>query len=92
MRTVDPAITAALQTIFEARRNTHVGKVREKQRKQLEEKITTQVELLCDEIEEVIPRNHPAFQLVLILAVTEKLKKFQVEPEYKSCLEFPENW
>jgi hypothetical protein len=90
MRGIDPDIAAAVKMVFEARRSHHVGRIREKQAKQLEAEIATQIELLSDEVEEVIPKNHPSFQLVLMLAVAEKLKRLMVEPEYKSCLEFPE--
>lgn len=94
MRTIDPDILAAVRTVFEARRAKHVGRIREKHRKQAEERLTTQIELLADEIEEVIPKNHPAFQLILVLAVEGKLSKMFEEPEFRSSLDegFPQGW
>ena len=93
MRDIDPDVLAACKTIFEARRNSHLGKVRAKHSKQVEARFETQIELLCDEVEKVIDPKHPAFLLVLALAVMEKVSKATTEPEYKSCLDsFPQNW
>ena len=92
MQTIDPDILAAVRTVFDALRAKHVGRIRAKHRRQAEEKLTTQIELLSDEIEEVIPKNHPAFQLILVLAVEGKLEKMFEEPEFKSELEFPNGW
>ena len=92
MRTIDPDISAALETVFEARRLKHVGDIRAKHHKQLEEQITTQIQLLSDDIEEVIPKSHPAHLLVLLLAVESKITKAFKEPEFKSDLEFPNGW
>ena len=94
MRAIDPDIAAALHTVFEARRGKHVGNIRAKHRLQLEEQITTQIELPSDEVAEVIPKDHPAFQLILLLAVKSKMSKHFEEPEFKSFLDesFPQGW
>jgi hypothetical protein len=94
MRTIDPDIAAALRTVFEARRGKHVGNIRAKHRKQLEEQIRTQIELLSDEVAEVIPKDHPAFPLILLLAVEGKVSKHFEEPEFKSVLGegIPNGW
>jgi len=92
MKTLDPDIAAAVRTIFEARQAHHRGKIKAKHRRQLEEKLTTQIELLSDEIEEVIPKSHPAFPLILVLAVEGKISKAFEEPEPPSDLEFPNGW
>lgn len=93
MKTIDPDIAAAVRIVFEARRAKHVGRIRAKHARQLEEKLTTQIELLSDEIEEVIPKSHPAFPLILLLAVEGKVAKAFEEPEYVSALEeFPDGW
>jgi len=94
MKTIDPDILAAVRTVFEARRAKHVGRIREKHRQQAEDKLTTQIELLADEVAEVIPPSHPAFQLILLLAVEGKLAKMFEEPEFRSFLDegFPQGW
>jgi len=93
MKTIDPDIAAAVRTVFEHRRAKHVGRIREKHRQQAEDKMTTQIELLADEVAEVIPPSHPAFQLILLLVVEGKLAKAFEEPEYVSALEeFPNGW
>jgi hypothetical protein len=87
MKTVDEDVLKAVQTIADAHRNSHVGKVKEKHRKQAEARFETQIELLCDEVEKVMDRKHPAFLLVLALAVVEKLQRHTAEPEFKSFLD-----
>jgi hypothetical protein len=93
MRTIDPDIAAAVRTVFEARRGKHVGNIRAKHRKQAEERLATQIELLSDEIEEVIPKDHPAFPLILLLAVKSKMSKHCEQPEEPGLDEgFPQGW
>jgi hypothetical protein len=94
MNNVDPDVLAALRTIFEARRNSHLGKVHAKHSKQAEAQFETQIELLVDEVEKVCDPKHPAFLLVLMLAVMEKVNKATAEPEFRSFLGegIPNNW
>lgn len=94
MQTIDPDIAAALQTVFEARRLHHVGKIKAKHQQQALDKLETKIQLIADELEEVLPKDHPAFEMVLVLTVMEKLRKTHQEPEYKSCLDesFPQGW
>jgi hypothetical protein len=89
MKDIDPDVLAAMQTIFEARRNGHLGKVQAKHRKQAENRFETQMELLVDEVEKVIDPKHPAFMLVLLLTLNEKLQRHTAEPEFESYLELP---
>jgi hypothetical protein len=90
MKTIDPDIAAALKKVFEVRRLHHVGKIRQKQQQQALDKLETKIQLIADEVEEVLPTNHPAFEMVLALTVMEKLTK---EPEFKSELDhFPPGW
>ena len=58
-------------------------RIRAKHDKQLDEQFETQLELLIDEVERAIPRSHPDFMKVLLLAVMSKVAKQQVEPEFK---------
>jgi hypothetical protein len=46
--------------------------------------------LLSDEVEAVIPKEHPLFDTVLLLTVLRKVTK--TEPEPQSALEFPHGW
>jgi hypothetical protein len=87
MKNVDQDVLHAVQTIFEARRNSHAGKVKAKHRKQDEARFETQIELLFDEVQKVMDPKHPAFLLVLAMAVVEKLERHTAEPEFKSFLD-----
>ena len=50
------------------------------------------MELLADEVEELVPRNHPLFESVVLLTVIRKMER--VEPEFNSYLDdgFPEGF
>jgi len=55
-----------------------------------EDRLETKLELMSDELEQVIPKDNPAFMPMLLLALLHKLiKKQSEEPEYNSCLELP---
>jgi hypothetical protein len=94
MNSLDPDILAVLKTIADSGELERVATVKAKHQKQLEDKVHTQVELLADEVERVIPRNHPLFMPVLIGTVLRKVLRIQQEPEFKSFLEegFPQGW
>ncbi len=90
MKTIDPDIASALKKVFEVRRLHHVGNIRAKHQQQALDKLETKIQLIADEVEDVIPKDHPAFEMVLALTVIEKLTK---EPELKSELDhFPPGW
>jgi hypothetical protein len=94
---IDPAILDALKMISGPDgESLRVAKVRKRNAAQVEAKLETQMELLADEVERIIPRNHKLFEVVLMLAMMLKVKKIteeQEEPEYKSALEqFPPGW
>ena len=94
MNNIDPDILYALKTVAADGESQRVVKVKAKHEKQVEQQFETQMELLSDEVERVVPRNHPLFDLVLILAVTRKIERRQQEPEFHSFLEdsFPQGW
>lgn len=92
MRTIDPDIRKAVELVFLARRAKHARSIRVKHELQARDRLETKLQLIADEVEEVLPKDHPAFEMVLALTVMEKLTKHNQEPEYVSCLEFPEGW
>lgn len=89
MNTIDPDVQRALQILSQARRAKLVGDVRERQGERAQARFETEIELLVDEVEKVCDPKHPAFLLVLMLAVMEKVKRKTAEPEFRSFLEFP---
>lgn len=84
---IDPDVVQAARKVFDTHR---VNNIRAKHHRQEQQKIETQVQLLVDEVSQVIPLTHPAFLAVLMLAASKKFDK--QEPEYKSALEFPEDF
>jgi hypothetical protein len=89
---IDPDVLKALRTISEARRSKTVGDVRKRQSERDQAKFETQIELLVDEVEKVCDPKNPAFLLILMLAVMEKVKRQKAEPEFRSYLEFPNDF
>ena len=90
---VDPDILAVLNTIVANGESQRVAKTRKKYEQRAERQLETQLELLSDEVEAVIPRTHPLFESVLLLTAIRKIARTQEEPEYKSALEvFPNGW
>jgi hypothetical protein len=99
MKNVDPDILAALKHLAADVDAQRVLNIKAKHGKQAEKRFETQMELLVDEVERVVPRTHPLFELVLILAVTRKLERTQQEierrqqeSEFPSALNFPNGW
>lgn len=92
MRDIDADIRAVLATLAVLPERKRVAKVKAKQRKRAEERLSTQLELLADELEAVIPKSHPLFDAVLMGVAIRKALHTQEEPEYRSCLEFPQGW
>jgi hypothetical protein len=86
MKEIDPDIAAAVRAVFETRRAEHVGKIRDKHTKQLEDELETKIQLLWDEVSQVLDPKHPLFPAVLLLTVVRKITKQPAEPEYRSCL------
>lgn len=93
---IDPDILHVLKKIAGSGERSRVTKVKAKHDDQLWNRIETQVELLSDELERVIPRKDPLFMPVLMGAVIRKLARMDMEkeePEYKSELDhFPPSW
>jgi len=87
MKPIDPDILQALKAFPNAAEKQRVAKARERHRAMAEARTETQLELLSDELEQVIPRDHPMFMGVLLAVVCLKIEKQQTEPEFKSYLE-----
>ena len=92
MEHLDPDILFALKTIASGEDSQRVVKAKANHEKQAEARFETQMQLLSDAVERVVPRSHPLFDLVLILAVARKVERSQQEPEFRSALEFPNDW
>ena len=94
MNNVDPDILAALKTVAADGNSQRVLKAKATHDKQTQQHFETQMELLSDEVERLVPRSHPLFELVLILAVARKMENKQQEPEFRSFLDdgFPQGW
>lgn len=92
MNHVDPDIIAALRSIAADGESQRVLQARKRHDEHAQRRFETQMELLSEEVERVVPRTHPLFDLVLILAVARKVERTQQEPEFHSELEFPHGW
>lgn len=90
MKAVDPDIIASLRNIAAGAESTRVSQVRKRHDAATQRRFETQMELLSDEVEQIVPRNHPLFESVLLLTVLRKLQ--HDEPEVTSDLEFPNGW
>jgi hypothetical protein len=82
---IDPDVIAAMKTLAVNGDRKRAQSIRARQRKQPDTMLETHIELLIDEVERVIPRTHPDFMNVLLLAVLKKITR--TEPEFKSYLE-----
>jgi len=89
MNNVDPDILHVLKGIAASGESLRVATVKAKHERQAVDRMETQVELLADEVERVIPKNHPLFFQVLLFTVLRKAarKQEEQEPEYESALE-----
>ncbi len=93
MKKIDPDIRSVLAALAVLPERKRVAKVKAKQRKRAENRLSTQLELLADELDSVIPRSHPLFNVVLMQVAIRKALHAHEEPEYKSCLDvFPDGW
>lgn len=90
MKTIDPDIVQALRAFPIAVEKQRVGKAHQRHKSMAEARVETHLALLSDELEQVIPRDHPMFDAVLLAAVCLKIEKATAEPEYRSALE--EGW
>ena len=86
MNNLDPDVMAVLEAMEKTPERRRQQLVRAKHERQSQNRLETQLELLIDEVERVIPRTHPDFTMVVITAMLRKCAK-QEEPEYKSALE-----
>ena len=95
MKHVDPDILYALQTIASDDQQRLLN-VKAKHDRQNQQRFETQMQLLVDEVERVVSRSHPLFDLVLTIAVARKIERTQVqqEPEYIPDFDrgFPQGW
>ena len=94
MNRVDSDILFALKTVASDGDAQRLLKMKERHSHQDQKRFETQVELLADEVERVVPRSHPLFDLVLILAVARKVERSQQEPEFIPDFDrgFPAGW
>jgi len=94
MNNVDQDILFALRSVAADADTPRVLQARKRHAKHAEQQFATQMTLLSDEVERVVPRTHPLFDLVLVLAVARKIERTQIqqEPEPDSALEFPNGW
>lgn len=90
MKHVDPDIIAALTNIASGADSPRVARALKRQDEATQRRFETQMELLSDELEQVIPKEHPLFESVLLLTVLRKIKP--PEKEAPSELEFPNGW
>jgi hypothetical protein len=92
MKHVDPDILAALKTLAADGESQRVLQAHKRHDKATQRRFETEMELLSEEVETLVPRTHPLFDLVLLLAVARKVEHKQQEPECHSELEFPNGW
>ena len=101
MSNVDPDVLAVLKTMERSGEWNRFVKVKLKQKRRdahkFADRLETMGELLIDEVEKVIPQNHPLFMKVWFNALLHKLQRAhdqlqQQEPEYKSALDHFGNW
>jgi hypothetical protein len=90
MKRTDPDIIAALRSIAAEGESQRVLAARKRHDERTQRRIETEMSLLSDEVEAVIPKDHPLFDTVLLLTVLRKVTK--TEPEPQSALEFPNGW
>ena len=90
----DPDVQYALQRIGAGLEAKRAERVHERQTQDGIAKIETLFELLADEVALCLPRTHPAFQLVLCLAVMRKMQRQEKTPEFQSTIEagWPRGW
>lgn len=94
MNNIDPDIIHTLRMLAADANSQRVLSLKAKYEKRTEQQFETQVQLLVDEVARVVPRSHPLFDIVLILAVARKVERSQQEPEYIPDFErgFPAGW
>jgi hypothetical protein len=94
MKPVDQDILAALKSIAADADTPRVLPARKRHDAATQRRFETEMELLSDEVEKLVPRQSPLFDLVLVLAVARKIERTQIqqEPEPDSALEFPNGW
>jgi hypothetical protein len=91
MNNVDPDILFALKALAADGEAQRVLQARKRHDEHTQRRFETEMELLSEEVERVVPRTHPLFNVVLALAVIRKVERSQ-ETEFHSPLEFPNGW
>lgn len=100
MNNVDPDIIGALKTLAADGESARVLQAHKRQDEATQRRFETQMELLSEEVERVVPRSHPFFDVVLILAVARKIERAEAlaearkHPEFIPDFEkgFPQGW
>jgi hypothetical protein len=88
MKSVDPDILAALKSIAADADTPRVLAARKRHHEHTLQRFQTEMQLLSDEVERVVPRTHPLFDLVLVLAVARKIERTQTQQEAQQEAEF----
>src|SRR5271166_2619239 len=81
MNTLDPDIVAALRSIAADGESHRVSQARKRHDEATQRRFETQMELLSDEVEQLIPRTHPLFESVLLLTVIRKIGHTDPRPQ-----------
>lgn len=87
MNNIDTDVIAALKTLAADGDSQRVLQAHKRHDEHTQRRFETEMELLSEEVERVVPRSHPLFDFVLILAVTRKIERTQQEPEFHSFLD-----
>ena len=99
MNNIDPDLLYALKQFDLLKKNilekVRTNRIHKKHEEQLLERMTTHIELLTDELEQIVPKDHPLFLPLLTLAMTRKMQVGEpAEPEYVPDFDrgFPTGW
>lgn len=92
MKAVDKDVLATLKTLAADGESQRVLQAHKRHDEHTQRRFETEMELLSEEVETLVPRTHPLFELVLLLAVATKIERKQQTPEFHSALEFPNGW
>ena len=88
MNNVDQDILFALRSVAADADTPRVLAARKRHHEHTLQRFQTEMQLLSDEVERVVPRTHPLFDLVLTLAVIRKVERAQAQQEAQREPEF----
>jgi serine phosphatase RsbU (regulator of sigma subunit) len=87
---VDKDVLAVLKTMAAPVEEARLAKLKAKHNRLTQRQVETQLELLADVVEQVIPRTHPLFNAVLLETAILKVSQEHEQPEDESFL--GEDW